>query len=99
MKKELKVFPASRWPIVQNMMMLIIGLAMFLVFQRSGWNLLTAISLLTSAMFCWTFYRGVKRKILEATTAKERLDANWPLMELSMAVISLLGLCLTLLQH
>ncbi len=97
MKKELKVFPASRWPIVQNIMMLIIGLVMFWVFQRSGWNLLTAISLLTSAMFCWTFYRSVKRKSLEATTAKERLDANWPLMEL--AVISLLGLCLTLLQH
>jgi ribose/xylose/arabinose/galactoside ABC-type transport system permease subunit len=99
MEKVLKVFPVSRWPIVQNLMLGIIGLAMFLVFKRSGWDLSTAISLATSGLFCFTFYRGVQRKSREATTAKERLDANWPLMELTIAVVSVLVLCLTILKH
>ena len=99
MEKVLKVFPASRWPIVQNMMIFLIGLVMFWVFERSGWSVIAAFPLLTSATFCWSFYRGVQRQSREATTDKERLDANWPLMQLAMAVISVLGLCLMILKH
>src|ERR1700704_5672939 len=98
-KRVLKVFPASRWPIVQNLFLGFIGLAMLLVFKQSRWDLSTGISLATSGLFCWTFYRGVQRKSREATTDKERLDANWPLMELSVAVVSLLGLCISILRR
>jgi ABC-type polysaccharide/polyol phosphate export permease len=72
---------------------------MFWVFQRSGWSVIAAFALLTSATFCWSFYRDVRRQSQEATTDKERLDANWPLMQLAVAVISVLGLCLMILKH
>ncbi len=99
MEKVLKVFPASRWPMVQDITIFLIGLFMFWVFERSGWNVIAAVALLSSATFCWSFYRGVRRQSQEATTDKERLDANWPLMQLAMAVISVLSLCLMILKH
>ena len=99
MEKVVKVFPASRWPMIQNLMLSIIGLVMFLVLKRSGWDVSTGISLATSAVFCCTFFRGVQRRSREATTAKERLDANWRLMEFTVAVVSVLVVCLTLLHR
>ncbi|WP_035353856.1 hypothetical protein [Edaphobacter aggregans] len=98
MEKVLKVFPASRWPLVQGVSLTLIGIAMLLVFAQSHWNLIAAIMLVISARSCWSVYRGVQRQSQRATTDEERLDANWQLMQLMLAVVSVLSLCILFLR-
>jgi hypothetical protein len=98
MEKTVKVFPASNWPYVQRMFIGIIYLEMLLLLKESGWNLVAIILLGLCARSCWSIYRYVQQQSLRATISRERLDANWPLLELSFAVISVLSLCIFFLR-
>jgi hypothetical protein len=98
MEKVLKTFPASRWPSVQVGSMAIIGLFMFLVFAQSRWSLIAALMLILSWRACLSVYKEVRKQTHKATTDAERLDANWLLMQMTVAIISLLSLCIMLLR-
>jgi len=98
MEKAVKVFAASNWPYVQVGALVIIGLEMLLVIQQSGWSLAAASLLAVSASACWSIYQSVKQQSLRATTDRERLDANWQLLQLMIAVLSVLSLCIVFLR-
>ena len=98
MENVLRVFPASNWPIVQRTAMGILFADMLLVVQQSGWSLTAIIMLTLSARCCWSIYRIVEQLSLRATTDRERADANWLLLELVVAMVAVLSLCILFLR-
>lgn len=98
MDKVLKMFPARSWSLVQGITLGIVGLVMLLVLEQSHWSPGAAILLIISARSCWSVYRSTQRQSQRATTDAERLQANWQLLELAMAVIAVLSLCIFFLR-
>jgi hypothetical protein len=99
MEKVLKELPASNWSAYQIILISVLGLLMLWVLQRSGWDLSYAIPLAISALSCWMSFRSARKKTKEATTERERLDVNWQLSEITLAVGAVLAMCLNSLKH
>jgi hypothetical protein len=98
MERVLRVFPAKNWPIVQGMLLALVGLFMFLVLKQSHWSMDVGIMLLLPVSICLMSYREARRNNGKATTDRERIDASEPFMQLALAVISVLALCISVLR-